>query len=182
MNGASVEGTFWLTTTGTDGSFDTYAVSRVSWFFSANGTVKSVVGSGTYKVDRHSLQQELSLDLQIASAGPQHFDSGLVSDPVLFPKIEATISLHGQYCFDTVFNLVASPVSVPPLRAVVADPQTVVLSWPMSPGGFVVQRCSNLAVGIWTTVTDAPTTTDSQNRVVLGRSLGSEFYRLVPTN
>ena len=40
----------------------------------------------------------------------QHFDSGLVTGPAPFPDIKVTISVNGQQCFDTVFEVSASPV------------------------------------------------------------------------
>ena len=106
-----VKGTFVLTPTGFDGLFNTYAVTDVNWLVSIGGTDTVVTGSGTYKFGgEFALQQELSLDLQVGGDKAQHFDSGLVTGPAPFPDIKVTISVNGQVCFDTVFEVSASPV------------------------------------------------------------------------
>ena len=106
-----VKGTFVLTPTGFDGLFNTYAVTDVNWVVSIGGSNTIVTGSGTYKIGgEFALQQELALDLQVGSDKVQHFDSGLVTGPAPFPDIKVTISVNGQVCFDTVFEVSASPV------------------------------------------------------------------------
>src|SRR5881628_400822 len=111
MIAVPVKGTFVLTPTGFDGLFDTYAVTDVNWLVSTGGTNTIVTGSGTYKIGgEFALQQQLSLDLQVGGDKVQHFDSGLVTGPAPFPDIKATISVNGQVCFDSVFEVSASPV------------------------------------------------------------------------
>ncbi len=111
MIAAPVKGTFVLTPTGFDGLFTTYAVTDVNWLVSIGGTETTVTGSGTYKIGgEFALQQQLSLDLQMDGDKVQHFDSGLVTGPAPFPDIKVTISVNGQVCFDTVFEVSASPV------------------------------------------------------------------------
>ena len=111
MIAVPVEGTFVLTPTGFDGLFDTYAVTDVNWLVSIGGTNTTVTGRGTYKIGgEFALQQELSLDLQVGGDKVQHFDSGLVAGPAPFPEIKITISVNGQICYDTVFEVSASPV------------------------------------------------------------------------
>src|SRR5690242_9556719 len=106
MIGEPVKGTFLLTPTGFNGLFDTYAITQVNWLTSINGTNQIVTGSGTYKIGGEvALQQELSLDLQLGPGQVAHFDSGLVPVSATFPRINATISIHGQFCFDTVFSV-----------------------------------------------------------------------------
>jgi hypothetical protein len=91
--------------------FTTYAVTGVKWTILMNGRSTTVTGSGTYKVGgEFALQQELSLDLRVGRGTVQHFDSGLVGDSTPFPNIKVSISLHGEVCLDTVFNISASPV------------------------------------------------------------------------
>jgi hypothetical protein len=181
MLGAPVKGTFLLTPSGSFGSFKTYAVTGVNWVVSQNGMTKTVTGSGTYKVGGSSApQQELSLNLQINGGAVQHFDSGLVPESVLFPNIKVSISLHGQVCFDTVFNIDASPLTVPPLHAAVASPQAVALTWPASSDSFVLQQTSDLGLSQWETVTNHSALVKGQNQVILDRSPGTQFYRLVP--
>src|SRR3989475_8789887 len=106
-----VKGTFVLTPTGFDGLFNTYAVTDLNWLVSTGGSNTTVTVSGTYKIGgEFALQQELSLDLQVGGDKVQHFDSGLVTGPAPFPDIKVTISVNGQVCFDTVFEVSASPV------------------------------------------------------------------------
>jgi len=62
----------------------------------------------TKSAGEFALQQQLSLDLQVGGDKVQHFDSGLVTGPAPFPEIKATISVNGQVCFDTVFEVSAS--------------------------------------------------------------------------
>ena len=111
MIAVPVKGTFVLTPTGFDGLFNTYAVTDVNWLVSIGGRNTTVTGSGTYKIGgEFALQQQLSLDLQVGGDKVQHFDSGLVTGPAPFPDIKVTISVNGQVCFDTVFEVSASPV------------------------------------------------------------------------
>ncbi len=108
---APVKGTFELTPTGSDGLFNTYAVTDVNWVVPIDGTDTIVSGSGTFRIGgEFALQQQLSLDLQVGGGKAEHFDSGLVTGPAPFPNLKVTISMNGQTCFDTVFQLSASPV------------------------------------------------------------------------
>src|ERR1035437_3124345 len=76
----------------------------------------------------------------------------------------------------------ASPifeVSLPPAALGIAPSGTnVVLSWASPPGGFVLQKNSNLTTTNWLTVTNIPTVTNGQNQVMLSPSNGNQFYRL----
>jgi hypothetical protein len=54
----------------------------------------------------------------------------------------------------------------------------LVLSWPSPPGGFMLQKNSDLATTNWMTVTNTPTLTNGQNRVNLLPAPGNLFYRL----
>jgi hypothetical protein len=111
MIAVPVKGTFVLTPTGFDGLFSTYAVTDVNWLVTIGGTNTIVTGSGTYKFGgEFALQQQLSLDLRVGADKVQHFDSGLVTGPAPFPDIKVPISVNGQVCFDTVFEVSASPV------------------------------------------------------------------------
>jgi hypothetical protein len=111
MIGEPLLGTFLLTPTGFDGLFNTYAITDVNWLVSTDLTNLIVSGSGTYKIGGEvALEQELSLDLQVGPGQTQHFDSGLVAVSAPFPEINASISLHGEVCFDTVLSVNAAPV------------------------------------------------------------------------
>ena len=114
-----VTGTFLLTPTGFDGLFNNYAVTNVNWDVSIGSTDTVVTGSGTYKIGGEvALEQKLSLDLQMNGGASEHFDSGLVVGPAPFPDIKVSISLHGQVCFDKVFNVSASPAVAQPVPGI----------------------------------------------------------------
>jgi hypothetical protein len=154
----------------------------VNWSVSIDGTNLIVTGSGTYKVSGGtSPEQELVLDLQVGLGNVEHFDSGLVPDSAPFPEIQVTISIHGQVCFDTVFAVNASPVSVPPVSLVLASSNSVVLSWPMSSSQFILKESSDLTTTTnWNPVTNASTVAGQNKQVLLDRAPGSKFYRLEP--
>jgi hypothetical protein len=112
MSRGTVQGTFVLTADGSDGLFDKYVVNEVNWNVKLPEGEVRVSGSGTYRVGGEvAIQQQLSLDLKVGDDPVQHFDSGLVAGGGDFPKIAITVSIHGQYCFDTVIGLDASPVA-----------------------------------------------------------------------
>ncbi len=181
MAGVPVKGTFLLTPSGSDGFFNTYTVSDVNWLVSINGTATVVNGSGTFKLGGETaFQQELSLDLQIGGGKVEHFDSGLVADSTPLPDMKVTVSLHGQVCFDTVFDVSASPSPMPQLHVALASTRMLALSWPVFPVPFVLQENSGLTSTNWTIVTNTPTVEGQENQVVVGRSSSSKFYRLVP--
>ena len=128
-----VMGTFLLTPTGFDGLFNTYAVTDVNWVVVIGGTATTVSGGGTYRVGGEvALLQELALDLQVGGSKLAHFDSGLVADSVSFPNIAVAISTNGQVCFDTVFDVRASPVPWPELHVALASASTIAVSWAVS--------------------------------------------------
>jgi hypothetical protein len=106
-----VRGTFVLTPAGADPLFTYYEVRDVNWTVSLGNPEIPITGSGKYKIGgEFALQQQLSLDLKVGDAAVQHFDTGLVTGPAPFPAIAVTLSINGQYCFDTVIRMSASPV------------------------------------------------------------------------
>jgi len=174
-----MKGTFILTTTGFDGLFNNYAVTDVHWSVPINNANMIVTGSGTYKLGGEvALQQELLLDLQMDGGKTEHFDSGLVAPSAMFPDIKVTISTNAQHCFDTVFNVNASPTPVPQLHIGLASPDTVKLSWAVSDTPFVLQENSDFTMNNWATVTNAPIVIEQENQVVLPLSPGNNYYRL----
>ena len=106
-----VRGTFILTRAGSDPLFTYYKVTDINWTVSLADRELRITGSGTYKIGgEFALQQQLSLDLKVGNGATQHFDSGLLAGPAPFPAIAITVSINGQYCFDTVIRVSASPV------------------------------------------------------------------------
>ena len=107
---SNARGTFILTHTGFDGLYDNYDVTNVNWVVLQNGSKVRIKGSGTYRIGGEvAIQQQLSLDLVVGSDPVEHYDSGLVSGPSDFPRIDLTIAIHGGYCFDTVINVRSRP-------------------------------------------------------------------------
>jgi hypothetical protein len=107
-------GSFSLVHTGRDPLFDYYAVENYIASFNNGPGAVSIVGSGQYKIGgEFALTEELTLDLSIWGAPPQHFDSGMRpvgSTP--FPKINLSCAAHGFACYDTVVVVDAAPVNV----------------------------------------------------------------------
>jgi hypothetical protein len=181
MVSAPVNGTFLLIPVGFDGLFYTYAVTNVAWSVPFAGSNMVVTGSGSYKIGGEvALQQELSLDLQMGGGTGERFDSGLVGELAPFPEINVIISTNHQVCFDTVFNLDASPAPTLQARLAFTSTNTVVLSWPVFATPVVLQESANLSATNWTAVTNAPIVIGQRNQVVLTRSPGNRFYRLQP--
>ncbi|MGH9866904.1 MAG: hypothetical protein ACREAA_01900 [Candidatus Polarisedimenticolia bacterium] len=107
---APLQGRFRLAFDHFDGLFDHYRVEDVHWVVPQRGPLH-VTGSGTYRVGgEFALQHQLSLDLAVGDTPVEHYDSGLVQPPSAFPRIDARISLHGEFCHDTVFAVHARPV------------------------------------------------------------------------
>jgi hypothetical protein len=178
---APVSGTFLLIPTGFDGLFYTYAVTNVAWSVPFAGSNMVVTGNGSYKIGGEvALEQELSLELQLGGGKEEHFDSGLVGDVAPLPEIDVVISTNRQVCFDTVFNLDASPAPTIQAHLAFTGTNTVVLSWPVSTAPVVLQESADLTTTNWTAVTNTPIVIGQQNQVVLRRSPGNRFYRLQP--
>lgn len=106
-----VRGTFALAPAGFDGLFDNYRVEDVNWTVSLGDPELRITGSGTYRLGgEFALMEQLVLDLRAGDNPVQRFDSGRVPTTGEFPAIGVTVSIHGQFCFDTVLRLAASPV------------------------------------------------------------------------
>jgi hypothetical protein len=131
-----VEGGFRLRFEGSDGLFDHYSVDQLRWIVHESSQDVTVTGSGTYRLGGEvALQHQLSLDLKMGSDPIQHFDSGVVVPSSSFPNIDIRVSLNGETCHDTVFDLHARYV-----RGLSVDRSS--LSWeatPTVPGHDVVQ-------------------------------------------
>jgi hypothetical protein len=91
--------------------FREFAVTFVQWRAKLGGEEVPIAGTGRYRVGgEFALTQQLELDLRIGSAPEQHFDSGLVVGGAEFPKLDVQISVNGGFCFDTVIDVVATPL------------------------------------------------------------------------
>ncbi len=111
-----MRGTLLLTPDGVEGAFSRFKVSDVNWTVSLGDPELRVTGSGVYLAGGDTgSEQRLVLDLAVGDRPVERFDSGFVKGAAL-PSIQVTVSIHGIYCYDTVFALSASPV---PLREIV---------------------------------------------------------------
>ena len=92
--------------------FREFSVAFVHWRTKLGGEESSITGSGHYRVGGEvALTQQLELDLRIGRGPVQHFDSGLVAGGGEFPKkLDVRISVNGEFCFDTVIDVVAAPL------------------------------------------------------------------------
>jgi hypothetical protein len=92
--------------------FREFSVAFVKWRTTFGGDEVPITGSGHYRVGGEVAQtQQLELDLRIGGGPVQHFDSGLVAGGGEFPKkLDVRISVNGEFCFDTVIDVVAAPL------------------------------------------------------------------------
>ena len=71
-------------------------------------------------------------------------------------------------------------IPLPSLSVQPAGPNTLLISWPASIGGYVLQSNTNLTANAgWQTVNATVNLVGGQNQVVIAPSAGSTFYRLV---
>jgi len=109
-----VEGSFALIERSSDapGLFREFDVRAVQWLVKRGANPIRITGSGRYRVGGEvALTQQLELDLQLGGGPLQHFDSGLVPGGGDFPAIDVRISINGEFCYDTVIDVVAVPVA-----------------------------------------------------------------------
>jgi uncharacterized delta-60 repeat protein len=102
--------------------------------------------------------------------------SGLHSLRVVFDGNGANGVFVGNLNYLTIAGV---PVAQPALRIRLAGNQ-IVISWPTSALGFVLQSVpSLLPPGMWTDVPQTPVIAGSEYTVVLPRGTGQQFFRLV---
>jgi hypothetical protein len=108
-----LSGTFSFRESHRDPLFTYYDVLGVSWKYYDSGRVVAITGSGSYRRGGEVAETEqLSLDLSFAGGEVQHFDSGLSPAGAPFPEISTRISLHGEFCHDSVLVVDAKPGGV----------------------------------------------------------------------
>ncbi len=106
-----VSGAFVLQYSHTDsGGFDHYTVPSVDWFVGPTNP-DHITGQGTYVRGGLTVLERLELDLSINGNPSQHFDSSFVQPAASWPVIDISVSVNGMVCFDTVFHVVATPIS-----------------------------------------------------------------------
>lgn len=105
-----VTGTFILAPDTSDPLFTSYRLTEIAWtVFGFNGeAVHKITGEGTYKLGgEFGLMHQLTLDLLIDGAGPEHLDSGLIPGGSGFPGISIAVD-RGTPCFDIMMKIEAA--------------------------------------------------------------------------
>ncbi len=85
--------------------FVNYWVDDVRWRVPDIGPGIVVFGAGFYRRHLVTHEHQLVLDLSFGNGPDQHFDSGLVPGSGAEDVINIDISLHGEFCFDSVFRV-----------------------------------------------------------------------------
>lgn len=107
----AMRGTMSLVPAGSDWLYDYYKVTDVNWTASTGDPELRITGTGKYTIGgEFALVHRLELDLVVGNNLVEHFDSGLIPVRAQFPAISITVSIHGQFCFDTVLAVQATPV------------------------------------------------------------------------
>jgi hypothetical protein len=111
MTRSPLTGSFLLRKSHVDPLYTYYDVLDVRWRVPDETHSITITGSGTYRRGGEvSAMEELALDLSFDGGPLQHFSSGLRSAGALAPEIRTQISLHAQYCFDSVLVVDAKPL------------------------------------------------------------------------
>jgi YD repeat-containing protein len=83
-----------------------------------------------------------------------------------------------SYAYDNAGNLLQSATPAPGLTVVSLIGNQLTLSWPISPGGFVLQSASSINPGaVWNNVGATPVPSGNLNSVTLTLN-ATTFYRL----
>ena len=106
-------GTFVLRPLHTDPLFTTFEVRDIRWSYPESPQSGTITGSGTYRRGGEvAVVEQMTLDLSFNGGPPQRFDSGLVPAGAPFPMITTRLSLHGEYCHDSVLTVSAKPLGI----------------------------------------------------------------------
>lgn len=85
-----------------------YDVTEVAWQVAREGGSFGVTGSGRYRRSLPGPEHQLTLDLAVGGGPFQRFDSGLVPRKGGDDTLDIDISIHGEFCFDSVFRVRAT--------------------------------------------------------------------------
>ncbi len=110
MFNPNLTGAFTLQFTSNDpAGYTHYNMLNVDLYLGATNP-DHITGSGQYRRGGQvALFEQLTLDLSVNGAAPEHFDSGLVSPAAPFPNIDISVSINAMVCLDTVYHIVAGP-------------------------------------------------------------------------
>jgi len=102
-------GTFTLVDLAPTPLFSEHALVNIKWLAAAPPQSIPVVGAGFYRLGGEvAVQQEMSLELAVGNLPLTLYDSGLVQTKAIFPLIDATISIPGDRCLNTVMVVKAA--------------------------------------------------------------------------
>ncbi len=108
---APLTGTFLLRRARIDPLYTYYDVLDVRWKVPEATHNTTITGVGVYRRGgEFAAMEQLTLDLSFDGGPLQHFDSGLHPPRAPFPDIETDVSLHGEYCQDSVLVIGAKPL------------------------------------------------------------------------
>jgi hypothetical protein len=106
-----LQGSFILRFSHSDPLFTYFNVLDVHWKVPGPSGPVTISGSGSYRRGGEvALEEQLTLDLSFGGAPPQRFDSGPRPPGAPFPEIDTRVSLHQEYCHDSVLAVVAKPI------------------------------------------------------------------------
>lgn len=90
------------------------------------------------------------------------------------------VSSEASYTFTCTAGRVleANFIAQPSVSLAPTSPNTITISWPASASGWVLQECSDLHFGDWTTSTRPVNTVGNLKQVVVTPLTGSGFFRL----
>jgi len=113
MMATGIRGTFVMGPATAGDEVLSYDVLYVNWIVTLGDAEFEIIGSGTYRVSNGPQPpvQSLDLDLSVDGGETQHFFSGFVPLTSNDGSIDVPISINGQYCYDTVIVVNASPLS-----------------------------------------------------------------------
>ena len=113
MMATGIRGTFVMGPATAGDTFFSHEVLYVNWIVTLDDAEFEITGSGTYQVSNGPQPWVHSLDLNLSVDGgeTQHFFSGFVPLTSNDGSIDIPISIKGQYCYDTVIVVNASPVT-----------------------------------------------------------------------
>ena len=179
-NGVALAGQYAYVANGTDG-FRIYDLSLsggpVSVGHVTNAPISGASGNGV------TLSGNFAF-LADAAGGLRVFDITSAANPIIagqvfgFPLFPYDVAVSGNYAYVANGQDGLSIYAIEPqLNIGLADPNTLLISWPAI-GSFGLQQNMDLATSNWMTLTNKPVTSGSQNQILLPLSGDSVFYRL----
>jgi hypothetical protein len=108
------------------------------------------------------------------STGSVYSISGTIGQPDAGAMSGGSYRLEGGFWNATV----TVQTEGAPLLTITRAGGSVVLSWPSSSTGFVLQENSSLATSNWSNVVSVPNDDGTNKSVTISMALGNRFYRL----